>query len=119
MLGMPAAQFDVMGFERFFFECAADFRFSADYIIPEVRRLQQIKGEDLDLLDRYLVYPLAIGIMRDRLLMLRGRFDFVLQQADQGLAWGPGRVDTLRRPPTPTCPSLRPVRALHLRGPAR
>ena len=94
VLGMPAAQFDVMAFERFFFECAADSRFSADYIIPEVRRLQQSKGEDLDLLDRYLVYPLAIGIMRDRLLMLRGRFDFVLQQADQGLAWGPGRVDT-------------------------
>jgi mono/diheme cytochrome c family protein len=94
VLGMPANTFDVMGFERFFFECAADAKFSADYIIPEVRRLQQIKGEDLDLLERYLIYPLAIGIMRDRLLMLRGRFDFVLKQAEQGYVWGPGRVDT-------------------------
>ena len=94
VLGMPANRFDVMGFERFFFECAADAKFSADYIIPEVRRLQQLKGEDLDLLERYLIYPLAIGIMRDRLLMLRGRFDFVLKQAEQGQLWGPGRVDT-------------------------
>jgi hypothetical protein len=94
VLGMPANTFDVMGFERFFFECAADSRFSADYIIPEIERLQKIRGEDLDLLDRYLVYPLAIGIMRDRLLMLRGRFDFVLRQAEQGMQWGPGRVDT-------------------------
>ena len=94
VLGMPAATFDVMGFERFFFECAADAKFSAEYIVPEVRRLQEIRGEDLDLLDRYLVYPLAIGIMRDRLLMLRGRFEFVLRQAEQGLPWGPGRVDT-------------------------
>jgi mono/diheme cytochrome c family protein len=26
--------------------------------------------------------------------MLRGRFDFVLRQAEQGMPWGPGRVDT-------------------------
>ena len=92
--GMPAATFDVMGFERFFFDCAGDPKFSAEFIVPEVRRLQQVSGQDLDLLERYLVYPVAIGIMRDRLLMLRGRFEFVLKQADRGLPWGPGRVDT-------------------------
>ena len=32
--------------------------------------------------------------MRERLLMLRARFAFVLRQAEQGLPWGPGRVDT-------------------------
>src|SRR5688500_9744300 len=32
--------------------------------------------------------------MRDHLLMLRGSFDFVLKQAEQGFVWGPGRVDT-------------------------
>jgi mono/diheme cytochrome c family protein len=94
VLGMPAATFDVMGFERFFFECAADPKFSAEYIIPEARRAAQARGEDLDLLDRYLVYPIAVAIMRDRLLMLRGRFRFVLSQIDRGLFWGPGRVDT-------------------------
>jgi mono/diheme cytochrome c family protein len=94
VLGMPAATFDVMAFERFFFDCAADSKFSAEFIVPEVRRLRQANGEDLDLLERYLVYPLAIGIMRERLLMLRGRFDFVQKQAERGLTWGPGRVDT-------------------------
>ena len=94
VLGMPAATFDVMGFERFFFECAADAKFSAGYIVPEARRLAQARGEDLDLIDRYVVYPIAIAIMRDRLLMLRDRFRFVLRQAEQGLLWGPGRVDT-------------------------
>ena len=94
VLGMPAARFDIMGFERFFFDCATDPKFSKDFIIPEVRRLLQAQGDDLDLLDRYLVYPLAIAIMRDRLLMLRGRFGFVLKQAEQGHLWGPGRVDT-------------------------
>jgi len=94
VLGMPANTFDVMGFERFLFECAGDPQFSAEFIVPEARRLRQAHGGDLDLLDRYLVYPLAIAIMRDRLLMLRGRFSFVLRQADEGLPWGPGRVDT-------------------------
>jgi processive rubber oxygenase RoxA-like protein len=94
ILGMPANTFDVMGFERFLFECAGDPQFSAEFIVPEARRLRQAQGEDLDLIDRYLVYPLAIAIMRDRLLMLRGRFSFVLQQAEHGLPWGPGRVDT-------------------------
>ena len=83
-----------MGFERFFFDCAADAKFSAGYIVPEARRLAQARGEDLDLIDRYVVYPIAIAIMRDRLLMLRDRFGFVLKQAEQGLPWGPGRVDT-------------------------
>lgn len=94
VLGMPANTFDVMGFERFFFDCAADPRFSTEFIVPEVRRLMQSKGQDLDLLERYLVYPVAVAIMRERLLMLRGRFAFVTKQIEQGLAWGPGRVDT-------------------------
>jgi mono/diheme cytochrome c family protein len=94
VLGMPANTFDVMGFERFFFDCAGDAQFSAEFIIPEVRRLRQAEGSDLDLIDRYLVYPVAIAIMRERLLMLRSRFGFVLRQVEQGLPWGPGRVDT-------------------------
>lgn len=89
-LGMPAMQFDVMGFEKFFFSCAADPKFSADHIVPEVQRLVREKGGHLDLLDRYVVYPVAVALMRERLLMLAGRFSFVMNQPD----WGPGRVDT-------------------------
>lgn len=83
---MPAHRLDLMAFERFFFNCAADPKFSAEFIVPEIDRA---KG-GLSLVDRYLVYPVAIALMRERLLMLRGRFGFVERQPP----WGPGRVDT-------------------------
>ena len=89
-LGMPAQQLDIMGFEKFLFACASDEKFSADFVVPEARRLAQANGQDLDLLDRYVVYPVAVALMRDRLLTLAGRFDFVYEEPD----WGPGRVDT-------------------------
>jgi Cytochrome c len=84
--GMPANTVDLMEFERFLFSCAKDEKFSSDFIIPEIQRL----GGDLGLLDRYLVYPIAITLARERLLMLATRFQFMLEQPD----WGPGRVDT-------------------------
>jgi len=89
-LGMPAANLDIMAFEKFFFACAKDPKFATEYIVPEARRLAKAKGTDLDLLDRYLVYPIAVALMRERLLMLAGRFSFVMDQPE----WGPGRVDT-------------------------
>ena len=89
-LGMPAANLDIMAFEKFFFACAKDPKFATEYIVPEARRLARAKGTDLDLLDRYLVYPVAVALMRERLLMLAGRFSFVMDQPE----WGPGRVDT-------------------------
>ncbi len=85
-LGMPANTVDLMGFERFLFGCAKDGKFSTDFIIPEIQQL----GGDLGLIDRYLVYPIAISLARERLLMLASRFQFMLEQPD----WGPGRVDT-------------------------
>lgn len=97
VVGMPANTFNIMAFQRFFFNCARDAKFSAEYLIPEVRRLLKENherhpeaDEDLDLIDRYVVYPIAISIMRERLLMLADRFAW----ADQENAWGPGRVDT-------------------------
>lgn len=86
VLGMPAATFNIKGFEQFIFRCAADPKFAKEYILPEIER----QGAKLDLLDHYLVYPLAIAIMRDRVLALAARFDWVFKQHD----WGPGRVDT-------------------------
>jgi len=93
ILGMPANGLDLMGFQNFFFNCAADAKFSPEFIIPQV----QAMGADLDLLDRYVVYPLAIYLMRDRLFMLRERFAFASKQP----AWGPGRVDTFNVGKTP------------------
>jgi mono/diheme cytochrome c family protein len=89
-LGMPANTFNVWGFQKFLFDCAADPRSAAEYVVPEIERLMREKGERLGFLDRYLVYPLAIGLVRERLLMLRGRFQPLLPYPQ----WGPGRVDT-------------------------
>ncbi len=85
--GMPANTVDLMAFEKFLFACAKDAKFSPEHIIPEIHRLS---GEHLKALDRYLVYPFAIYMMRDRLLMLEDRFSSMLQRPE----WGPGRVDT-------------------------
>ncbi len=85
-LGMPANTLKLMEFEQFLFSCAKDEKFSIDWLVPTIH---QLKGS-LSLLDRYLVYPLAISIMRDRLLMLESRFAFMFDAPD----WGPGRVDT-------------------------
>jgi mono/diheme cytochrome c family protein len=89
-LGMPAKQFDIMAFEKFFFDCARDPAFATSTLVPEARRLARAAGEDFGLLDRYLVYPVAIALMREQFLMLAGRFAFVLDEHE----WGPGRVDT-------------------------
>ena len=84
--GMPANNFDIMGFQKFFFACAADPRFRKEYVMAEIDRL----GANLDLLDQQVVYPVAIAIMRERVLTLAGRFDWIYREP----TWGPGRVDT-------------------------
>ena len=88
-LGMPAMQLDIMGFEKFLFNCAKSEKFASEFVVPEARRVAQANGQDLGLLDRYLVYPVAVALMRERLLMLRDRF--LPLQTEK---WGPGRVDT-------------------------
>lgn len=89
-LGMPANTFNLMAFQKFIFACGRDPKFSKEFIVPEVARLMEDEGEHLGLLDRYVVYPVATWLMRERLLMLAGRFSWVDRQHD----WGPGRVDT-------------------------
>jgi mono/diheme cytochrome c family protein len=89
-LGMPANTFDLWAFQKFFFGCVEDAKFSPEYIVPEIDRLMREKGERLGLVDRYLVYPVAIALVRERLLMIRGRLKPILDYP----AWGPGRVDT-------------------------
>ena len=84
--GMPANTFDLLRFEQFFFQCAADKRFAREFMIPAIEQT----GGKLDLIDKYVVYPLATLLMREQLLMLKDRFSFNEKQP----AWGPGRVDT-------------------------
>src|SRR5216684_5767736 len=84
-LGMPAARLDLGQFEQFLIDLPVDERFNATNIVPEIER----QAGSLSLVDKYLVYPIAIALMRDRLLMLRNRF-----LPMEPTSWGPGRVDT-------------------------
>jgi mono/diheme cytochrome c family protein len=86
VLGMPANLFDLHAFENFFFSCARDERFNKHNMIPGVQAL----GADLDVADRYLVYPLAVWVMGDQVRLLESRLGFSSKQPP----WGPGRVDT-------------------------
>lgn len=86
LLGMPANRFDLMGFQKFFFACAKHPNFNWKYIVPHIQEM----GGDLDIIDRYVVYPAAIWLMRDLVQLLESRFRFIYKQPD----WGPGRVDT-------------------------
>jgi mono/diheme cytochrome c family protein len=86
VLGMPANRFDLNAFEHFFFDCANDERFNKHNIIPDIDAL----GAHLGLVDKLLVYPVAIWVMRDQVKLLQSRLGFSGKQPP----WGPGRVDT-------------------------
>lgn len=85
-LGMPAHKLDLAGFQSFLFNCASDEKFSTAYVVPAIQQA----GGKLGLLDREVIYPVAIALMRERLLMLKDRFSFINKETP----WGPGRVDT-------------------------
>ncbi len=86
VVGMPANRLDLMAFQKFMYDCVSDRRFTPSQIIPRI----QAAGGDLDAVDRLLVYPLAVHLMRDGVFGLIGRLRFLHIQPD----WGPGRVDT-------------------------
>lgn len=87
--GMPANTLDLQAFERFLFACAVDEGFTSQRLVPEIAH----RGTD-DWLNRQLFRFLAIGIARERLLLLRHRFRFMDRAPDTG----PGRVDTFNPP---------------------
>jgi hypothetical protein len=86
---MPANTVDLQAFERFLFACATDEAFTADRMTPEIAH----RRTD-DWLNRQLFRFLAIGIARERLLLLRHRFRFMDRAPDTG----PGRIDTFNPP---------------------
>ncbi|WP_199608611.1 c-type cytochrome [Flocculibacter collagenilyticus] len=86
VLGMPANRFDIMGFQQFFFQCVNDAKFKAKELIPLVQRL----GANLDIIDQYFTYPLAIWLTQERLKLVEQRLSLIYQQPE----YGPGRVDT-------------------------
>ena len=81
-----AARFDLGLLEKFLSDIVVDERFTAGALVPA---MEEQSGGRLSVLDRYLIYPVAVALTRERLLMLRDRF------LPMGLeSWGPGRVDT-------------------------
>lgn len=84
--GMPANQLDLMGFQKFVQACVNDRRFTPAQVVPRIAE----KTGSLGLLDKQVVYPLGIHLMRDGVAGLLGRLRFIHLQSD----WGPGRVDT-------------------------
>jgi hypothetical protein len=89
--GMPANQLDLMGFQKFMQSCVNDRRFTPSQIVPRIEARNVASGQGkLGVLDRLVVYPLAVYLMRDGVDSLMGRLRFLHMEAD----WGPGRVDT-------------------------
>lgn len=86
VVGMPANRLDLMGFQKFIYQCMADRRFTPTQVVPRI----EAQAGKLGLLDRLVVYPLGVHLMRDGVDGLIGRLRFIFAQPD----WGPGRVDT-------------------------
>jgi len=86
ILGMPAVQLDIRAMFSFLFQVAADERFNADFLLPEMA-----KDGPLNMADR-MVYRWVIGALRDG--VIEQRDETVALFSDDMPRWGPGRVDT-------------------------
>jgi hypothetical protein len=83
---MPANLFNLYNFEHFIFQCGKNRRFNALEMIPEIQSL----GGNLGLIDRLMVYPLAIEAVEFAIRFLEYVAGFSVRQPH----WGPGRNDT-------------------------
>jgi hypothetical protein len=88
---MPANTFDFRAFMRFLFATGEDRRFTPRDILRQIKVIREREGlDDLPLIDRLVLRFYGIYFMRERILTLRDRLDFIKEQPE----WGPGRVDT-------------------------
>lgn len=86
LLGMGAAQLDLGAFFQFLFSCAADDRFTADYLVPLMRE------NGLDAADRVLYSRFVIPGMKKALLERKVMFAPLFSK--ERAPFGHGRVDT-------------------------
>jgi hypothetical protein len=88
---MPANTFDFRAFMRFLFATGEDRRFTPQDILRQIKMIREREGlRDLPLIDRLVLRFYGIYYMRERILTLRDRLNFLAEQPE----WGPGRVDT-------------------------
>ena len=88
---MPANGFDFRAFMRFLFAAGEDRKFTPQRILFQIKQIREREGmKDLPLLDRLVLRGYGIYFMRERVLAIRDRLNFLREQPE----WGPGRVDT-------------------------
>lgn len=80
----PAHTFDTQGYFRFLFNCASDPRFTADYILPEIKANYRLSFTD-ELLYRYVLIPAT----KKGLLGFKAEMAFMEKQP----SWARGRID--------------------------
>jgi len=81
---LPANQLDLMGFQKFVQACVNDRRFTPAQVVPRIAE----KAGGLGLLDKVVVYPLGIHLMRDGVAGLLGRLrDSRCGLLDDGRIW--------------------------------
>jgi mono/diheme cytochrome c family protein len=88
---MPANTFDFRAFMRFLFATGEDRRFTPQDILRQIDTIRKREGlRKLPFIDRLVLRFYGIYYMRERILTLRDRLNFIAEQPE----WGPGRVDT-------------------------
>ena len=104
VLGMPANVVNFGGIADFLRHSASDWRFESSFLLPAIEQVGRLRAQakptgrgyrpaEFGLVDRLLFRYVGISLMRDQLLSLMGRLQFV-----DFTAWGPGRVDTFEPP---------------------
>ncbi|BAY49322.1 hypothetical protein SAMD00079811_69510 [Scytonema sp. HK-05] len=80
----PSSKFNLQGYIRFLGDAASDSRFTADYILDEIKYNHEFSWLE-KLLYRYLIIPQT----RKALVQQKEDFDWM----DSRPNWGPGRID--------------------------
>jgi len=86
-VGMPGNTVDIGAFQQFLFRCAADSRFTPERILAEI----DAAGIWISPIERARLRYFEIYRLREMLLMLRQRFEFMEDHPQ----FGPGRIDTI------------------------
>jgi hypothetical protein len=94
--GMPAHTFDLGAWGKFLTTIPTDEKFTPQRLLDQINKMQDDphrRVEKPDLINRLIFRYLAAYLMRDQLLILGQRLNFINKDS-----WGPGRVDTFNAP---------------------
>ncbi len=104
VLGMPSNTVDLGGLIGFLDHSSKDWRFRPSRLLPKIEQMAELRDaaheggdgyrpDELGFVDRQIFQFFGIPMLRDQLMTLLGRLDFMDHDA-----WGPGRVDTFNAP---------------------